>query len=161
MTVFIDTELGRFSASFSAYGLQALNFPGQTLISSSSASSASEKDLTAWRKMTGSALQAIVTGKTPEKLPPLDISCGTEFQQAVWKALLSIRCGETRTYGELARDLGNPGASRAVGAACGANPIPVIIPCHRVLAANHKIGGFSGGMEWKYRLLAIEGVLLA
>ena len=70
--------------------------------------------------------------------------------------MLEIRCGETRSYGEIAISLKNPGAVRAVGAACGANPIPVLIPCHRVLAANKRIGGFSSGLEWKRKLLRIE-----
>lgn len=72
-----------------------------------------------------------------------------------------IKPGNTRSYGEIARSIGKPKAVRAVGGACGANPIPVLIPCHRVLAANRKIGGFSGGLEWKEKLLTREGVNLA
>lgn len=72
--------------------------------------------------------------------------------------MLRIPPGETRSYGEIAAALGQPLASRAVGGACGANPIPVLVPCHRVLAANGRLGGFSGGLDWKRRLLAIEGV---
>jgi len=72
--------------------------------------------------------------------------------------LRKIKPGSTRSYSELAGAVGKPQAARAVGGACGANPIPVLIPCHRVLAANRKIGGFSGGLEWKRRLLEREGV---
>ena len=72
-----------------------------------------------------------------------------------------IKPGNTLSYGEIARSIGKPKAVRAVGGACGANPIPVLIPCHRVLAANRKIGGFSGGLEWKKALLAREGVRVA
>lgn len=72
-----------------------------------------------------------------------------------------IKPGNTRSYGEIARSIGKPKAVRAVGGACGANPIPVLIPCHRVLAANRKIGGFSGVLEWKKTLLSREGVNLA
>jgi O-6-methylguanine DNA methyltransferase len=86
-------------------------------------------------------------------LPPLDLNAGTEFQRSVWEQLRKIALGETRSYGEIARALRNPRAFRAVGSACGANPIPVLIPCHRVLAANHKLGGFSGGLDWKKKLL--------
>lgn len=81
---------------------------------------------------------------------------GTTFQQAVWDALLSIPYGETTSYGELARQIGKPRASRAVGAANGRNPIPIIIPCHRVIGMNGKLVGFGGGLETKKRLLAIE-----
>lgn len=72
--------------------------------------------------------------------------------------MLGIPRGETKSYGEIAMELHRPLASRAVGGACGANPIPVLVPCHRVLAANGRLGGFSGGLEWKRRLLAIEGI---
>ena len=72
-----------------------------------------------------------------------------------------IRVGQTQSYGEIARTIGKPKAVRAVGGACGANPIPVLIPCHRVLAANRKIGGFSSGLDWKRTLLKREGVRLA
>ena len=71
-----------------------------------------------------------------------------------------ISMGQTKSYGEIARAIGRPKAVRAVGGACGANPIPVLIPCHRVLAANGKIGGFSGGLDRKYDLLAREGISL-
>ena len=71
-----------------------------------------------------------------------------------------IRTGQTRSYGEIAKEIGRPKALRAVGGACGANPIPVFVPCHRVLAANQRIGGFSGGLDWKRKLLKREGVRL-
>ena len=67
-----------------------------------------------------------------------------------------IRCGKTWSYGDVAKAIGNPKALRAVGGACGANPIPVLVPCHRVLAANHKLGGFSAGLSWKIKLIDIE-----
>lgn len=89
---------------------------------------------------------------------PLDLSIGTEFQRAVWRRLRRIKFGQTTTYAELADATGKPGASRAVGNAVGANPLPIIIPCHRVLAAGHKLGGFSGGLSRKRKLLRIEGV---
>ncbi len=73
--------------------------------------------------------------------------------------MLKIKFGRTQSYGEIATAIGNPNAVRAVGGACGANPIPVIVPCHRVLAAHQKLGGFSSGLEWKKKLLAREGVI--
>lgn len=81
---------------------------------------------------------------------------GTEFQQRVWKQLSAIPFGETRTYGEIARKLGNPNAMRAVGAANGANPIAIIVPCHRVIGADGSLTGFGGGMERKKYLLGLE-----
>ena len=72
--------------------------------------------------------------------------------------MLKISIGKTKSYGEIAAAIGNPKAVRAVGGACGANPVPVLVPCHRVLAANKKLGGFSGGLDWKRSLLKREGV---
>ena len=81
---------------------------------------------------------------------------GTSFQQQVWSALLQIPYGETLSYGELARRLGNPKAVRAVGLANGANPISVIIPCHRVIGSNGSLVGYGGGLATKQALLALE-----
>ena len=85
---------------------------------------------------------------------------GTEFQRDVWRRLQEIPYGETISYGELAKRIGNPKASRAVGAANGSNPIPIVIPCHRVLA-KAGLGGYSGsgGLETKQALLTLEGAL--
>jgi methylated-DNA-[protein]-cysteine S-methyltransferase len=81
---------------------------------------------------------------------------GTEFQRNVWRRLQEIPFGETISYGELAKRVGNPKASRAVGAANGQNPIPIVIPCHRVIGANGKLTGFGGGLPTKEALLALE-----
>jgi methylated-DNA-[protein]-cysteine S-methyltransferase len=81
---------------------------------------------------------------------------GTEFQRKVWKALLEIPFGETRTYGQIARQLGNPNAMRAVGAANGRNPISIVAPCHRVIGADGGLIGFAGGLKVKEYLLAKE-----
>jgi methylated-DNA-[protein]-cysteine S-methyltransferase len=81
---------------------------------------------------------------------------GTPFQRAVWRQLQDIPYGGTISYGELARRLGNPKASRAVGSANGANPIPIVIPCHRVIGADGKLTGFGGGLPVKQALLALE-----
>lgn len=84
---------------------------------------------------------------------------GTEFQRRVWKALSAIPFGETLSYGELAARIGRAGASRAVGAANGANPIAVIVPCHRVIGQNRSLTGYAGGVSTKAALLAHEGLL--
>lgn len=81
---------------------------------------------------------------------------GTRFQGRVWAALQTIAFGETISYGELARVVGQPGAARAVGSANGKNPIPIVIPCHRVVRAGGQLGGFSCGLEFKEQLLALE-----
>ena len=87
---------------------------------------------------------------------PLDLSAGTQFQQQVWQALRTIPRGETRSYAWVARQIGRPKAARAVGAACGANPVLLLVPCHRVVASDGTLGGFSCGLPLKRRLLALE-----
>lgn len=87
---------------------------------------------------------------------PLDLNAGTGFQQAVWQALCLIEPGRTVSYGEVARAIGRPAAVRAVGAAVGANPVSVIVPCHRVMGANGSLTGYSGGLHRKVALLALE-----
>jgi methylated-DNA-[protein]-cysteine S-methyltransferase len=89
---------------------------------------------------------------------PLDLR-GTDFQKRVWKLLLEIPFGETRAYGDIARTLGNTGASQAVGAANGKNPVAIVVPCHRVIGASGHLTGYAGGMEKKRFLLAHEGVI--
>ncbi|RYE04365.1 MAG: methylated-DNA--[protein]-cysteine S-methyltransferase [Sphingomonadales bacterium] len=89
---------------------------------------------------------------------PLDFR-GTDFQRSVWAALLTIPFGETRSYSEIARQIGRPGASRAVGAANGRNPISIVAPCHRVIGANGALTGFAGGLAAKELLLELENPL--
>jgi len=81
---------------------------------------------------------------------------GTPFQQSVWRNLCEIPFGKTISYGELAQRIGNPKASRAVGLANGSNPIPIVIPCHRVIGSNGKLTGYGGGLPIKEKLLALE-----
>ena len=89
----------------------------------------------------------------------LDMESLTPFEQRVYAAARRIRPGATATYGEIAKEIGSPNAAREVGAALGRNPFPIVVPCHRVVAANGKTGGFSapGGVKTKLRLLALEG----
>lgn len=88
----------------------------------------------------------------------IEVSGGTHFQRAVWKKLLEIPYGEVTTYREIAESVGRPGAARAVGNAVGANPLPIVIPCHRVVASNG-LGGYTGGVGIKKDLLRVEGAL--
>jgi O-6-methylguanine DNA methyltransferase len=83
--------------------------------------------------------------------------CGTSFQKQVWRALLDIPYGETISYQELALRIGNSKSTRAVGSANGANPLPIVVPCHRVIGAQGKLVGYGGGLEMKSRLLRLEG----
>ncbi|MDV9188537.1 methylated-DNA--[protein]-cysteine S-methyltransferase [Streptomyces sp. SR27] len=100
-------------------------------------------------------LDAYFAGELTEFDLPLHL-IGTEFQLRVWAELCRIPYGETRTYGELAEELGNPGASRAVGLANGKNPVGIIVPCHRVVGAGGGLTGYGGGLDRKQRLLAFE-----
>ena len=85
---------------------------------------------------------------------------GTPFQESVWDELCKIPYGSTTTYGEIARKIGNPNGSRAVGAANGQNPISIIIPCHRVIGSNHQLTGYGGGIERKRALLDLEAAVM-
>lgn len=97
-----------------------------------------------------------IDGRKPDRALPLDVR-GTAFQRRVWEELQRIPLGETRTYGEIAAAIDAPGASRAVGSACGANPVPVVIPCHRVLPASGGVGNYGLGPHRKQHLLEHEG----
>jgi methylated-DNA-[protein]-cysteine S-methyltransferase len=100
-------------------------------------------------------LEAYLAGELREFTVPV-APAGTPFHRDVWDAMCEIPYGETLSYGEIARRVGQPDAGRAVGVACGANPIPLVIPCHRVLAAGGAIGGFGGGVDVKRWLLGLE-----
>ena len=179
----IPTRNGQFTARYSEKGLARLNFPvGRASARAvKSRRRGNESDLKfvirnsgfgisvrdssrrllqikKWHRTTETALKKILAGRKPNNLPPLDLD-GTEFQKSVWNALRKISTGKTKSYGEIARAIGKPRAVRAVGGACGANPVPVLVPCHRVLAANKRLGGFSGGLDWKRSLLKREGIV--
>jgi len=167
----IFTSAGQFVAHYSENGLAELDFPsvGRAPVGSKSNEDRSSRavkpigvpaKISRWHRATAAALKNILAGRSPGKFPPLDLSNGTMFQRKIWNALRKIARGQTKSYGEIARAVGKPKAVRAVGGACGANPIPVFIPCHRVVAANGKLGGFSGGLDWKRELLTREGVSL-
>jgi methylated-DNA-[protein]-cysteine S-methyltransferase len=102
-----------------------------------------------------SQLNDYFAGKLKQFSLQLDAK-GTPFQKQVWQALSTIPFGETRTYGQIAKQIGNPKAVRAVGAANSRNPISIIVPCHRVIGSNGKLTGFAGGLDIKAYLLAIE-----
>lgn len=163
MKMAIATSEGIFTAHYSERGLAQLDFPNdeRPCFGENVNGEAPSDEMQRWHELTAGALKNALVGKHPGALPPLDLAIGTNFQREVWGVMQKIATGKTMSYGEIAAALRQPGAARAVGAACGANPIPVLVPCHRVLAANNKLGGFSGGLGWKRRLLAVEGVHLA
>ena len=157
----VSTRDGQFVARYSEKGLAELDFPANGRAELPLGQNAQQRvpasEIICWHRATAAALKNVLAGRSPKSFPPLDLA-GTEFQKSVWNALRKIPTGKTKSYGEIARAIGRPGAVRAVGGACGANPIPVFVPCHRVLAVNKKLGGFSGGLDWKRTLLAREGV---
>jgi methylated-DNA-[protein]-cysteine S-methyltransferase len=103
-------------------------------------------------------LKSYFAGKKVKFREPLDLTGGTPFQRRVWKAMFKIPSGQTKSYGWLAGQAGGKNKARSVGAACGANPVPIIIPCHRVIRENGGLGGYGGGLSVKRKLLQIEGV---
>jgi methylated-DNA-[protein]-cysteine S-methyltransferase len=109
---------------------------------------------------TSNQLQAYFAGQLREFRVPLDMT-GTDFQMRVWRHLQTIPYGETRSYLQIAAAIGSPTAVRAAGAANGANPVPIIVPCHRVIGASGKLVGYGGGLPLKKRLLELEGALPA
>ena len=111
-------------------------------------------------KAARSAIIAYLSGKSRSFSLPIDLDGQTPFQKKVWQMLQTIPYGRVRSYGWVARKIGRPRAARAVGAACGANPVPLLVPCHRVVAGDGSLGGFSGGLSNKKRLLKLEGVMI-
>ncbi|MES1180602.1 MAG: MGMT family protein [Verrucomicrobiota bacterium] len=154
----IPTADGNYVAHYSEKGLAGLDWPTKKAARVVSSNPRAPLQILRWHRVTAEALKSVLAGRAAKNLPPLDWTGKTEFQQAVWREMLKIPAGKTRSYGEVAERIGRPKAVRAVGGACGANPIPVLVPCHRILAANQKIGGFSGGLDRKRSLLAREGI---
>ena len=148
----IDTSFGSFIARYSEQGLVSLDMPSKRPFT---LSPDTPKNIRRWHKLTTRCLKNALANKPLGRLPPLDL-VGSEFQKRVWEHLRKIRRGRTISYMQLAEAIRQPKSMRAVGSACGANPLPVLIPCHRVVAQNGKLGGFSSGIDWKWRLLAIE-----
>jgi methylated-DNA-[protein]-cysteine S-methyltransferase len=102
--------------------------------------------------------QSYFQGKRVDFPDKLDLSEGTAFQRKVWEAARKIPYGQTHSYGWLAQQIGQPQAARAVGQAIGKNPLTIVVPCHRVIAGDGTIGGFTGGVKYKKRLLALEKI---
>jgi methylated-DNA-[protein]-cysteine S-methyltransferase len=146
---FYDTSLGRIAIAEENGKITNLILPGEFV------SPEMRMEETETLKKAAGQLMEYLQGKRTVFDMPLAPE-GTAFQRQVWEALLEIPYGETYSYGKLARDIGKPGAARAVGMANNRNPIPVIIPCHRVIGADGSLTGYGGGLPMKERLLALE-----
>lgn len=158
--VLVETELGWVALAIEDGAVCAAGIPGSR--------QAAELMITDWgadepagKKEAApfvSLIKRAVAGKPIDLDGSVRIAGGTDFQRAAWKGIAQIPKGEVVSYGELAERIGYPGAARAVGHACATNPIPLLIPCHRVVASNG-IGGYGRDVEMKRKLLAAEGVL--
>lgn len=147
----IETEWGCFGAVFSQNGLYALHFPDSQLAYKFTLKSSDNEQAT----LLESELNAYIAGDLESFSVSYDISRCTEFRRSVWQIMSRIPYGGSMQYGEVAKQLGKLEAAQAVGQACGANPVPLVIPCHRVVAKNG-LGGFSAGTEWKLKLIEHE-----
>ena len=155
----VRTELGWIGLGISERGLRLTTLPMPTAGQAEeevrlqgASESARPDEVGGWPEK----LRRYARGEATALDGALDLAQGTPFQQAVWRALLEIPCGETRTYKQIAEWIGRPQAARAVGQAVGANPLPLVVPCHRVVASDG-LGGFGGGLAMKKRLLKLEG----
>lgn len=149
---YYDSPIGKLLLAGDENALSLLGFPGGSMARRHESDWVEKKSAF---KTVIKQLDEYFSGKRTE----FDLALspeGTDFQQQVWQALTEIPYGETWSYGQLAKHIGKPKASRAVGAANGINPIPVIIPCHRVIGSNGKLTGFGGGLETKSFLLNLE-----
>jgi len=149
---YCDSPVGALLLVASAEGLAEIHFPSRGRRASTNSDWIEEDSALA---EPARQLRAYFAGELENFDLPLTPE-GTPFQQRVWAELSKIPYGETVSYGELARRIGNPQASRAVGLANGSNPIPIIIPCHRVIGSNGKLTGYGGGLAIKEKLLALE-----
>lgn len=162
-TVF-NTEMGWVAIIGSERGLVSVSLPHSSAeeahhsiradIEHATSSPGRFKDLT-------KRLKAYFSGHRASFTDELDLSQATPFQTKVWQAARLIPYGETRSYGWLAEKAGRPGAARAAGQALGKNRLPIIIPCHRVIGSDGNLGGFSGGLNMKSRLLQLEAAVIS
>lgn len=163
-TLTFDTALGEFGIGWTEVGIARLQLPGlqhDELLEHINRNGAQTGEATRVIEAVINRIEDYAEGAESDFSDlPLDLTGVSDFNRRAYAVLLTIGWGETITYGGMARQLGDVGLSRAVGAAMGANPIPLIIPCHRVLASDGRPGGFSapGGAQSKVRMLALEGV---
>jgi methylated-DNA-[protein]-cysteine S-methyltransferase len=155
-TATLDTPIGRLRLAAIDAGLAMVLFPNQKDVAfpKHEGSAAAHAHLDRALK----ALDLYFEGRKKDFSGLTLAASGTDFQKGVWKALTKIPFGETRSYAQVAKAIGNPKGMRAVGLANGRNPIPVIVPCHRVIGADGSLTGFGGGLPTKKWLLEFEGI---
>ena len=146
----LDTPLGTLQIEATERGLCGIWFPSRSI--DQGPTSKTNRVISLAKQ----ELNAYFTGELTTFLVPLDWQ-GTRFQESVWQALLAVPYGKTVTYGDVARAIGRPRSSRPVGGAVGKNPLPIIVPCHRVIGSDGSLTGFTGGLDIKIRLLELEG----
>ncbi len=157
----VETPLGTFGAVLTSRGLARLTFPDERFEQCAAWAkrwfpSAGVDDSSSSLAELAEQLDGYFAGRLRTFAVPLDLR-GTSFQVRVWEAVATIPHAETRSYGQVAETIGNPRAVRAVGLANGANPVPIVVPCHRVVGSNGTLTGYAGGLALKQRLLALEG----
>ena len=145
-----ETPIGRIRAVFSDQGLRRLWLPGEAIPPALDAAPEASTDVGLVGELTD-----YLCGRLDRFTVPLDLR-GTVFQREVWSRVLEIPYGSTRSYSDVARAMGRPLAARAVGAANGANPVPILVPCHRLVGADGDPTGYAGGIELKRWLLRLE-----
>ena len=151
----IDTPVGRLRLVASDKGLQAIEVGRGAKMGASNEITAPDKKANMYLANAKKQLDEYFSGKRTKFDVALDLQ-GTEFQVRAWKALCRIPYGKTISYGQQAKSIQNPKAFRAVGSANGRNPIPIIVPCHRVIAGDGTLGGYSSGLKMKEQLLDLE-----
>ncbi|MFQ5988843.1 MAG: methylated-DNA--[protein]-cysteine S-methyltransferase [Candidatus Methylomirabilales bacterium] len=157
----LKTMHGWVAVAYTGRGILALTLPVETPERASEAlqrkvASPLTRGRGGYEKL-GPDLDRYFRGEAVSFAYPLDVTAATRFQKRVWAVLRGIPYGATKGYREVAKAVGMPGAARAVGQAVGANPIPLLIPCHRVVASDGSLGGFAWGLTWKRQLLQVEG----
>lgn len=152
----VPSPVGRLAISATAAGISSIDFlsPSDSILEFSDSGPADQH-----LRQATDELASYFAGSLTDFSCPVDIS-GTEFQRAVWGQIAKIRFGQTLSYGQIAATISRPKASRAVGAAVGANPIPIVIGCHRVMGSDGRLTGYSGGLglKTKIQLLELEGI---
>ena len=151
--ILVTSPVGKLRLIASDKGLVAIDVRNVRVASDQETSASAQKFLSATKKQ----LEQYFAGNRTTFDIPLDLE-GTDFQQQAWRALCRIPYGKTISYGQQAKNIKKPKAFRAVGSANGKNPIPIIVPCHRVVAGDGSLGGYSLGLKMKKQLLALEGV---
>ena len=149
-----DTPIGPLAIWVTRHGVRRVGFVEQDMVDGRHWDPSGDETLAAAFEQIGEYL----AGSRKSFELPLDFSGATTFQRQIFERLTHIPCGRIISYGDIADELGDPGAARAVGQAVGANPMPIIVPCHRVMRSDGKLGGYSGGLQRKVILLGIEGV---